>query len=90
MIVATIGKFIDNVLTYTNYANNGEDIEIILNNGDTLKLTKKDSEIEENEVENCCANCSNPDSYGSLEGFYCNAKKCFIRAEQYDCEQFRK
>lgn len=58
------------------------DFDVELNSWDLLS--------EEEDNENCCANCSNPDSYGGLEGFYCKAKGCFIRGEQHNCEQFLK
>lgn len=44
MIVVTIGKFIDEVLSYTNMVEKGEKVEIILKNGETLQLTKKEEE----------------------------------------------
>ena len=37
---------------------------------------------------NQCKNCINAEGYGSLEGFYCFAKQCGIRGEQYNCEHF--
>lgn len=57
-----------------------------------LKEKSKGTENTQSETnnENCCANCLHPDYYGGLEGFYCNAKKCYIRAEHYDCEKFKK
>lgn len=42
MIVVTIGKFIDEALSYTNMVANGEIVEIVLKNGETLQLTKKE------------------------------------------------
>lgn len=44
MIVVTIGKFIDESLSYTNIAANGEKVEIVLKNGEVLQLTKKEKE----------------------------------------------
>ena len=49
MIVVTIGKFIDESLKYTNIVANGETVEIMLKNGDSLQLTKKENEVKHNE-----------------------------------------
>lgn len=35
-----------------------------------------------------CSNCANAEGYTGLEGHYCRARRCGIRAEVYDCPDF--
>lgn len=44
MVVVTVGKFVDEVLTYTEMATKGEELEIVLPNKKVLqvKLKKED------------------------------------------------
>lgn len=43
----------------------------------------------EKTVDQRCANCGNAENYSGFDDHYCQAYKCLIRAEHYDCEHFK-
>lgn len=42
MVVVTVGKFVDEVLTYTEMASKGEELEIVLPNKKVLQVKLKE------------------------------------------------
>lgn len=44
MVVVTVGKFVDEVLTYTEMASKGEELEIVLPNKKVLQVKLKEED----------------------------------------------
>lgn len=44
MVVVTVGKFIDEVLVYTEMASKGEELEIVLSNKKVLQVKLKEED----------------------------------------------
>lgn len=48
MIVVSLGKFMDEVLAYINIAANGEELEVILPNKQTISVKMEDYKVINN------------------------------------------
>lgn len=46
MIVVSVGKFVDEVLSYINMAANGEELEVLLPNKQTISVKIKNDKSE--------------------------------------------
>lgn len=56
----------------------------------TVKInkTQKKAPVRAN-VSKCCAKCVNAEDYTGYDDFYCSAYNSWIRAERYNCKQFK-